>query len=1242
MLPAKAQVVPENALPFTRSYLLTGNYAVMGVDLAPQAADCTTFAPDCYAKGSITVSTCPTTGPITPGSCIPDGADVVAAWMYYESLASDPAAVPKARFRPAGGSYQTLTKARRSDVSLPSQASCLSSSGGSLTLSMNSVDVLRFFPFRIDSASKPTALRNVIGTHDIALAEVGTGNNARQGAGASLFFVYRLPAPEKLRKVVVYDGAYLQYPVGTVMNQQLRGFYQSWTGNQSAWLTHIVGSGAQNTSERILFNDAPIATEQVSGVDPVPFPLGSNQGGSGSDRAWANPTIDVTGKMVQTDLLTGFGETASTAVDHGSNNPYECMSWAAIIFSTVVKDADADGLPDGLEGATSGLKDPNPDDLVNAATPAGRPLPNLNAMGALVGPRDLLLEVNGLWAPPGWVYGHADAPYSIIRGITSLPPTTVRHDHLPTPAVIKLLGDAFADAPTPISLHVDVGNITTYKSRTGFGSSEADKYLVCQHNPETKACTGSLSDARGGEVIKEGEKILVNGKEKYCNDTLQTQDEWLANSLGCHFPYFPGTVGWKFGFQHYRDEAVDEETGEELTMGQEDQCYSTGRYTAADSSSRLCRRRFDPIRTGLFHYFLYAHALGIPKGKPCWIVPVPPPDPPDPNQNVDADFNGTDTNGNGVCTSGRINNPNFHVPKSSSGVADSPGGNGLISVGLWDQVNHVGSPFLVAATSFHELGHNFDLSHGGRPPTWGNSSSPTTFEPNCKPNYPSVMSYLFQINGLMDLNGIARIDFSRGVYGDTGYADPLEQTFLHDSLLYDGELLLPDASLATKFQYRPAWFVPVATGSLAEALGVQPATRYCNGVKFGSSVPSPPMGRFDGPGLSSNPQNVSLVDWDLTNSTTTAGQDVNFDGVTGAYQGFNDWLNVRLDQMGAGKNPAGFSLGVGGFEFGVGGFDFGVGGFEFGVGGFDFGVGGFEFGTGAFEFGVGGFEFGVGGFDFGDGSFTFGVGGFDFGVGGFDFGVGGFDFGVGGFDFGNDIDYDQVRRNGHTPPLTVAATVINAPNTPLHHRVRVTWSPPNVGTPSSYKVYRALGATINDPGAILPVCGVADTPSCPTGTTFDDTEELPFNQDFTYFVRAVYNASTGVCNAQVEKCESGPSNFAKVTAENTAPVAVNDPPDKDKWNLLENQASPLPVFANDTDVDSATRTKWRIRVMAPPAHGSVTQAADGTVIYTPAPNYSGTDSFTYQVDNGTWRTTAIKMSDWSATATVTFTVKNKK
>ena len=58
----------------------------------------------------------------------------------------------------------------------------------------------------------------------------------------------------------------------------------------------------------------------------------------------------------------------------------------------------------------------------------------------------------------------------------------------------------------------------------------------------------------------------------------------------------------------------------------------------------------------------------------------------------------------------------------------------------------------------HELGHNFGRSHGG-----------DLAQLNGKPNYLSVMSYLFQLNGLFDDNpahaGIPQLDFSGEALG---------------------------------------------------------------------------------------------------------------------------------------------------------------------------------------------------------------------------------------------------------------------------------------------------------------------------------------------------------------------------------------------------------------------------------------------------------------------------------------------
>ena len=88
----------------------------------------------------------------------------------------------------------------------------------------------------------------------------------------------------------------------------------------------------------------------------------------------------------------------------------------------------------------------------------------------------------------------------------------------------------------------------------------------------------------------------------------------------------------------------------------------------------------------------------------------------------------------------------YNTNDKSSGQAQLPGGDLIVSLYC------LNSDHNVAATIVHELGHNLGLHHGGNVDT------------NYKPNYNSVMNYLYQFDGVdtdCDPSGNGVIDYSR-------------------------------------------------------------------------------------------------------------------------------------------------------------------------------------------------------------------------------------------------------------------------------------------------------------------------------------------------------------------------------------------------------------------------------------------------------------------------------------------------
>jgi len=208
----------------------------------------------------------------------------------------------------------------------------------------------------------------------------------------------------------------------------------------------------------------------------------------------------------------------------------------------------------------------------------------------------------------------------------------------------------------------------------------------------------------------------------------------------------------------------------------------------------------------------------------------------------------------------------------------------MVSLGLWDTIDYVGSIFVQASTTMHELGHNIELYHGGSAPIYGNATTATYIEPNCKPNYLSIMSYLFQARGLFD-NVPAHAGIPQLNYSTLGPNQPNQIATINENAM-------SPVTLGT-LPYRTAWFEPLVPGTTAYNLGLPAAKKYCNGEFFpdGSTVPpnGVAMARTDAQTVS------SPLGWNA------ASTDINLDGLFSGslatprlLPGFDDWSHTLI------------------------------------------------------------------------------------------------------------------------------------------------------------------------------------------------------------------------------------------------------------------------------------------------------------------------------------------------------------
>ncbi len=219
LLVSKGPQPTENPLTLQNNYFVTGDYVSAGVTLRGTGVNG-------MATGTINI---PTIAQSSQG--VPDGADIIEAFLYWQTIESSPAA--------SGGSgifdgFPITGQQIGSD--LPYTDGNVSG-----TLRTYRADVNVYFP------AQSNGTRLASGSHSVTLPGNGASGSLLT-EGASLVVIYRVLSKDfPLKSVVIYDGSAI--PTSSTP-QAIQGFYDAVGGaNSPAEFTSLFASnGGWNNS----------------------------------------------------------------------------------------------------------------------------------------------------------------------------------------------------------------------------------------------------------------------------------------------------------------------------------------------------------------------------------------------------------------------------------------------------------------------------------------------------------------------------------------------------------------------------------------------------------------------------------------------------------------------------------------------------------------------------------------------------------------------------------------------------------------------------------------------------------------------------------------------------------------------------------------------------------------------------------------------------------------------------------
>ncbi len=768
-----------------KNYFVTGDYVVAG-----WVENSSTNG---LATGNITVPDCRQAqymGITCPPSPVAVGADIVSAYLYWGTVEGSQSlfAGQQAFFN----GYKIVGDVL-GDPNAPtswSSGGCTGSSGGSKTMRFYRADVRPYLPLDLTSSSPTFGALVANGSVTVKIADSGSNGNTQPNAlGATLVIVYRVLSPHvPLTAVVLYDGSYAPSNGQPTMTQTLAGFYEpgipAAMNNPNAKLTHIVANGQTNKGENLYFGTNPNALNQLGslytatlGPNAPPFP--------GVYGAWDNPTWSV-GQFVN-GSLSAFDTSETTSVTPTSTNS-GCVNWGAMVFSTTVQDTDGDGLLDtwennkdyidevsgnliALPGADSAKKDlfVEPDYLALRDA-------NNNILHSHL-PRQAALDAVGAAFAAKNINVHFDLPAGIYTGDNYVVSTGAGGNEISESALVctdpaqpspgQLC--AFPNQPAVSwkgGLLALQNGVLAFQNGVGAfqaGRTQSYHYALFGHSmgePRSYWSTvGSAYATSDPQDLASSMPQLVSIVELNNTATVKIKSPSLINGLQPLNPPLVVKPGDCSPPPPSSPPPACLDENNSLVAN-----YSRVTIAGAFLPGPFTPGTIPPISPLNGTYFFSTACPSCGSSKPDKTTGM-----------ITTTFQITTASvPNG--TYDFSNEPQLGVsylgPTSSSGHGDFGGGGDLeVTLGLWGADNapncqpdpsqtlglnqvycddQVGTLKVQTGTLMHELGHTLTLAHGGTYYNVANFPSVATYDLNCKPNFLSVMNYLFQVRGFKD------------------------------------------------------------------------------------------------------------------------------------------------------------------------------------------------------------------------------------------------------------------------------------------------------------------------------------------------------------------------------------------------------------------------------------------------------------------------------------------------------------